>query len=73
MMNEISIPGSFRAHEGAFRRGYRAARQRDGGYRVNLEAMRYEPEEPMGEAEFAAWTEGFRAGFLARREAGEPT
>jgi hypothetical protein len=70
---EYSVPTHLRPHEGAFMRGYRAARHRDGAYRVNLVAMQYEPEEPMGEAEFAAWTEGFRAGFLDRRAAGDPS
>jgi len=66
----VEIPVRFRSLSGPYLHGYRSARYRL-GHRVNLDVMRYEPEEPLGEQELVAWTEGFRIGFQHRRAAGE--
>jgi hypothetical protein len=66
----VHIPARFQDMSAPYLHGYRSARYRL-GHRVNLDVMRYEPEEPLGEQELVAWTEGFRIGFQHRRAAGE--
>jgi hypothetical protein len=69
---DVSVPSWFAAHAEPYRSGYRAGRSLEGGYRLNMDAMRYEPADLLPEAELAAWMEGFRVGYLERRAAGEP-
>jgi hypothetical protein len=68
----VLVPAQFAGAEDAFRVGYRAGREVQGRYRLNIEAMRYEPLDAISDMELEAWTEGFRIGYVARRAAGEP-
>jgi hypothetical protein len=66
-----TVPERFQGQRDCYLMGYRAGREMNGGFRLNLEAMRYEPVTELSAEGLAAWTEGFRAGFIQRREAGE--